>query len=222
MPDPIFVEPGSHRVEVTASGYASDMRVAVLHPGTAIHIPMRLEPIRVEVAPPPPERAPVEAKEGTKAPIPAPLPVVTASSTKAPDPIPARKGAAQPAREPVRAAVILGGLGIGIAGTAAGVAGLMAAGAARSEAEANAHPLYPTTTLCAGGANDPCRQVYDTMNKAITFTAVGIAGLTLSAIGGGLVVYEVIRATPNGTTTNARISVKMGPSEGALTLVGRF
>jgi hypothetical protein len=222
MPDPIFVEPGSHRVEVTASGYASDMRVAVLHAGTSIHIPMRLEPMRVEVAPPLPERGPIEPKEGARSPIPAPLPVLPAPSAKAPVSIPMRDQVVEPARAPMRGAVILGGFGLGVVGAAVGAVGFMAAGAARSAADANAHPLHPTSDICAGGANDPCRKVYDTMTKAVTFTALGIAGLTVSAAGGGLVIYELTRAAPNGTTTNARVAVKIAPSEGALTLVGRF
>lgn len=218
--DPIFVDPGSHTVEVRAPGYEPDMRVAVLHAGTSMRIPMRLEPMRVDVAPPAPERGVVEPKEGAISPIPTLSPVLPAPSAKAPVSILARKGNAEPSKEPVRAVVILGGFGLGVAGAAVGAVGLMAAGAARSEAEAIAEPV--DSAVCAGGATDPCRKIYDKMNSVVTLTAVGIAGLTLSALGGGLVVYELVRSGPNGTTPKAHVALKVVPGEGALKLEGSF
>jgi hypothetical protein len=148
------------------------------------------------------------------------LPVLPAPSAKAPVSIPMRDQVAEPARAPVRAAVILGGFGLGVAGAAVGAVGFMAAGAARSEAEAIAEPFDPF--VCERAADSPCRKIYDEMNSAVTLTAVGIAGLTLSALGGGLVVYELVRSTPNGTTPKAHVAIKLVPGEGALKFVGRF
>lgn len=92
LPDPIFLDPGSHAVEVKAPGYQSDVRVAMLNAGTSMLIRMRLEPMRVEVAPPPPERALSEPAKEAKPPIPAPVPVAPVVSTKASVLIPAREG----------------------------------------------------------------------------------------------------------------------------------
>ena len=217
--DPIFVDPGSHTVEVRAPGYQSDVRVAVLSAGASLRIPMRLEPMRVEVGRPP-ELDPVEPKpkpkEEARPPVIAPL----SASAKAPDPILARDRITEPAPAPVRAAVILGGFGLGVAGAAVGVAGLMAAGAARSEAKATADSF--DSTVCAGGGNDPCRVIYDKMDKVVTLTVIGIAGLAISAVGGGVVVYELVHSAPNETTKKAQVAFKVAPGEGALTLIGTF
>jgi hypothetical protein len=219
LPDPIFVDPGSHTVEVRAPGYQSDVRVAVLSAGGSLRIPMRLEPMRVEVGRPP-ELDPVEPKpkpkEEARPPVIAPL----SASAKAPDPILARDRVPEPANAPVRAAVILTGLGLSVAGAAAGVAGLMAAGAARSEAKATADSF--DSGVCAGGENDPCRVIYDKMDKVVTLTVLGIAGLAISAVGGGVVVYELVHSAPNETTKKAQVAFKVAPGEGALTLSGTF
>ena len=70
LEDPIFLDPGSHEVEVKAPGYLSDIRMAVLKAGTSLLIRMRLDPMRVEVAPPAPERAPREPEKEAKLPNP--------------------------------------------------------------------------------------------------------------------------------------------------------
>lgn len=222
--DPIFVDPGSHVVEVRAPGYEPDFRMALFHAGTTMLIPMRLEPMRVDVARPPLERVPVEPKEGEKPSIPTPMPLPVekkgAPLVKGPVAIPMEGRAVEPERAPVRAAVILSGLGLSVAGAAVGAAGLMAAGAARGEAKAIAEPIDPW--VCAGGANDPCGQIYEEMNDVVTFTAVGIAGFAASAVGGGIVVYELIRADPSRTTAKTHLTVKIAPGESALRLTGTF
>jgi hypothetical protein len=96
----------------------------------------------------------------------------------------------------------------------------MAAGAARSEAKATAD--FFDSGVCAGGENDPCRVIYDKMDKVVTLTVIGIAGLAISAVGGGVVVYELVHSAPNETTKKAQVAFKVAPGEGALTLSGTF
>jgi hypothetical protein len=224
LKDPLFVEPGSHGVEVRAPGYQSDLRIAVLRAGASMIIPMRLEPTRVEVAPAPPERAPIEPKpsEGVKSPVPAPLPVRSSPSVKAPAPISMPKVGAEPAREPVRAAVIFTGFGLGVAGVGVGVAGLMAAGAARDEAKALTQAPTPNSNQCPGEADAPCWAVYNAMDKAVGYTTLGVVGITVAALGGSLLVYEFVRSAPEGRTAGARVSVRAAPGVGALQVTGSF
>jgi hypothetical protein len=224
LPDPIFLDPGSHRVEVKAPGYESSTRVAVMNAGTSMLFRMRLEPMRVEVAPPPPELAPSEpAKEAkeAKSPIPAPAPVAPVVSAKASVLIPAREGA-EPPGAPARTVVILGGLGLGIAGAVVGTAGLMAAGAAREQAKAIAQPLGSSSTICKVEMNNPCLEVYDAMDKAVSLTAVGIVGIAVSTVGSALVVYELIQSGPKGRTATAHVTLVAAPGEGALRVTGSF
>jgi hypothetical protein len=224
LKDPLFVEPGSHVVEVRAPGYQSDLRIAVLRAGGSMIIPMRLEPMRVEVAPAPPERAPIEPKpsEGAKPPVPAPLPVRSSPSVKAPAPISMPKAGAEPERAPVRAAVIFTGFGLGVAGVGVGVAGLMAAGAARDEAKALTQPVSPISNECAAGGTDPCVAVYNAMDKAVGYTTLGVVGITVAALGGSLLVYEFVRSAPEGRTAGARVSVRAAPGGGSLQVTGSF
>ena len=222
LPDPIFLDPGSHRVEVKAPGYESSTRVAVMNAGTSMLFRMRLEPMRVEVAPPPPELPPSEPAKEAKSPIPALAPVAPVVSAKASVLTPAREGGAEPPRAPARTAVILGGLGLGIAGAVVGTAGLMAAGAAREQAKAIAQPLGSSSTNCAVKANNPCLEVYDTMGQAVSLTAVGIVGIAVSTVGGALVVYELIQSAPKGRTATAHVTLMAAPGEGALRVTGSF
>jgi hypothetical protein len=222
LPDPIFLDPGSHAVEVKAPGYQSDVKVAVMRAGTSMLIRMRLDPMRVEVAPPPPERAPSEPAKEAKSPIPAPAPVAPVVSAKASVLIPAREEGAEPPRAPARTVVILGGLGLGIAGAVVGTAGLMAAGAAREQAKAIAQPLGSSSTICKVEMNNPCLEVYDAMDKAVSLTAVGIVGIAVSTVGSALVVYELIQSGPKGRTATAHVTLVAAPGEGALRVTGSF
>ncbi len=222
--DPIFLDPGSHVVEVKAPGYQPEVRLAVMTAGRHLIVRVRLEPMRVDVAPAPPDGAPNEPKpkEEAKSPVPAPLPVIPAPSAKAPARVSMPKAGAEPAREPVRAAVILGGFGLGLAGVGVGVAGLMAAGAARDEAKALTQAPTPNSNQCPGDTSDPCWAVYNAMDKAVGLTALGIAGITVAALGGSLVVYELVRSAPEGRTAGARVTVMAAPGGGALQVTGSF
>jgi hypothetical protein len=222
LEDPIFLDPGSHEVEVKAPGYLSDVRMAVLKAGTTLLIRMRLDPMRVEVAPPAPERMPREPEKEAKLPNPAPLRVEPEASARGPAILPTRSATVQPVREPVRPAVILGGFGLGVAGVAVGVAGFMAAGAAREQAKEMAQPLAPSGKSCEGDTNNPCLDVYDTMGKAVALTTVGVAGMAVSAVGGAMIIYEFVRASPKEKPLSARIVVRAAPGEGALKIVGSF
>jgi hypothetical protein len=122
----------------------------------------------------------------------------------------------------VRAAVILGGFGLGLAGVGVGVAGFMAAGAARDEAKALTQAPTPNSNQCPGDTNDPCWAVYNAMDKAVGLTALGVAGITVAALGGSLLVYELVRSAPEGRTAGARVTVMAAPGGGALQVTGSF
>jgi hypothetical protein len=227
LEDPIFLDPGSHEVEVKAPGYLSDIRMAVLKAGTTLLIRMRLDPMRVEVAPPAPERMPKETDpEPTPGkvereaipPKPAPSQVQPEMSAKGPVILPTRNAAPGP----VRPAVILGGFGLGLVGVAVGVAGFMAAGAARDEAKELTRPLGPSGKSCEGETNNPCREVYDAMEKTVALTTVGVAGMAVSAVGGAMIIYELVRATPKEKPLSARIVVRGAPGGGALRIISSF
>jgi len=215
LPDPIFVDPGSHTVEVRAPGYQSDVRVAVLSAGGSLRIPMRLEPMRVEVGRPP-ELDPVEPKpkpkEEARPPVIAPL----SASAKAPDPILARDRVPEPANAPVRAAVILTGLGLSVGGAVAGTAGFMAADAAGEEAKAMYRDLTNGSSVCEREAPGPCEDAESRIDRAKGLTAVAVAGVALSAIGGALIVYELVRPSPQGGTGYGQVAIVPVSSGGAL------
>jgi hypothetical protein len=218
--DPIFLDPGSHAVEVKAPGYRSDERVAVLRAGASMVMRMRLEPLRVEVAPEPAERAPLEPKpEEAKSPSPEPVPK---AAIEAPKPLRAPAKAAQPPREPARAAVILTGLGLSIGGAVAGTASLMAAGAARDDAQTLARALAENSRPCTHTTPDACKDVDAAVNKVMAFTAVGVGGIATSALGGALIIYELVRSAPQEPETSTRIAVTATPGGGALKVAGSF
>jgi hypothetical protein len=217
--EPIFVDPGTYGVEVQAAGYQSDVRVAVLTAGSSLFIRMRLEPMRTEVARPLHEPAPLEPKTEANSPIP---PRSPAPAPKGPVPLPKPAEVADTERTPVRAAVILTGLGLSVAGTAVGMGGIMAGAAAREQAKEMIHPIDGSSPKCAGDVNNPCAEVYNKMNTAVVGTAVGVAGFTVSAIGGALIVYELIRSAPNGKPASTQVAVVGSPSGGALKITGSF
>jgi hypothetical protein len=237
--DPIFVDPGSHVVEVKAPGYDPYLMMAVMSAGTAMHIRARLEPMRVEVAPAPPERAPNEAKpneakpneakpneakpnEDAKPRVPAPLPVLPSPSAKALAPFRSPERAPEGKGEPPRAAVILTGLGLSVAGAVVGTAGFMAAGSAREEAKAMFRDLTNGSGICENDTPGPCADAESKIDTALVLTAVGVAGAAVSAVGGALVVYEFVRSAPQERKASARLAIQPVPGGGALRVTGSF
>jgi hypothetical protein len=209
LQDPIFV------TEVRAPGYEPATRMAVMPAGSSILMRLRLEPMRAELAPPL-EPAPLEPKKEAKQPAPV-------LATKAPVPVPAPSRVAEPARAPVRAAVILGGLGLSIAGATVGGAGLVAGDTAREEAKTMTRELSENPTTCyVSGPDDPCQKIYDKMDKAILLTGVGIGAVAVSAVGASLIIYELVRSAPQGKTANTQVAVVPAPGGGALKITGSF
>jgi hypothetical protein len=219
LADPIFVDPGSHGVEVRAPGYEADSRLALMHAGSSLLLRMRLEPMRAEIAPPPQGRVPLEPQTEAKPQVPAPSPMLAA---KAPALLPASGGITEPTREPARAAVILTGLGLGVAGAAVGSASFMAADVAGAEANAMYRAQADSLTKCNSKTPDPCMAAEGRVDKARVLTAFGVAGVAVSAVGGALVVYELVRSAPQGRAANARVTIAVAPGEGALKVTGSF
>ncbi len=60
------------------------------------------------------------------------------------------------------------------------------------------------------------------MDKAVGLTAIGVAGITVAALGGSLLVYEFVRSAPEGRTAGARVSVTAAPGGGSLQITGSF
>lgn len=225
LPDPIFVDPGSHGVEVKAPGYEPDARLAVFHAGSSILIRSRLEPMRTEVAPVAQDRALVEPKREAESPLGAPAAAALPSpvlGAKGPAGVAGSSGNAQTAKAPapVRAAVILTGFGLGLAGAVVGTAGLMAGGAARAEAKAQIREL--AAKGCTGLTSDPCVGVDDVIDKGVALTAVGIAGFAVSAAGGALIVYELVGSAPQGEARNIQVSLTATSHGGVLNVIGSF
>jgi len=217
--DPIFVDPGSHGVEVRAPGYQSDVRLAVLTAGTSMLIRMRLQPMRIEVAPPPKEDSPIEPTKEAKSPAPAPS---LGLATKAPAPALSPSGVFEPARAPVRPVVVFTGLGLGVAGAVVGVAGLMAGDAAAERGNTMYRDLSASPYVCEHGTSGPCANIESAIDEARILTAVGVVGIAVSTVGCGLIVYEFVRSTPQAGTANVRMDLVAGPSGGALKLIGSF
>ena len=105
-------------------------------------------------------------------------------------------------------------------GAVAGTAGLMAAGAAREEAKTLTRALTESSVQCANGAPNPCQDVDAAVNKVMAFTAIGAGGIAISAIGGTLVIYELVRTAPQEHQTSTRIAVTVAPGGGALKVAG--
>jgi hypothetical protein len=193
--------------------------MAVLKAGTSLLIRMRLDPMRVEVAPPAPERAPREPEKEAKLPNPAPPPPVIA---KAPAPMRLPERAAEPARAPVRGAVIITGFGLGVAGAVIGTAGFMAAGTAGEEAKAMYRDLAGSAAQCAPGAPGPCKGAEEKIDTSRALTALGVGGFAVSALGGALLVYEFVQSDRQGGKPAARITVEPTRGGGLLTVTGGF
>lgn len=215
--DPIFLSPGSHAVEVRAPGYQSDVRLAVLFAGRTLTIPMRLEPMRAEVAPPL-ESAPPEAKkEKPSAPVPPPmLPEKTMA------PLPPSVGAVASAPVPVRASVVFAGLGLSVVGTAVGVGSFMASSAAQGEAKTKYRSLTNDGVRCETTTPDPCAEPEDAMDRAMGLTALGVTGIAVGLLGSGLIVYELVRPSTQVNAMNAQVAVTAAAGGGTLQLTGRF
>jgi len=231
LEDPIFVDPGSHGVEVRAPGYLPDTMMAFMRANTVLHLRMRLEPMPVKVAPLAPERAPSEPKpseptpseptpkEEAKRPNPAPTPPL---AVKAPAPVKSPERAEGPAQAPVRVAVIFSGFGLGVAGAVVGTAGFMAASTAREEAKVMYRALTESPVACRSGTPGPCKDAEDKIDTALAFTAIGVAGVAVSAVGGALLTYEFSRSAPQGRDVTARIAVEPMRGGGALKVTGCF
>lgn len=217
--DPIFLDPGSHGVEVKAPGYRSDVRLAVLNAGNSMLARMRLEPMRVDVAPPPPERALEPPEREREPPSAAPAPPIGRSA-----PVPARmpERAAEPVPVPVRWPVVFTGLGLGIAGAAAGTASFMAASTSGEEGKAMYRALAGSSAVCEQSSSGPCKDAEDKIDASRTLTAVGAAGVAMSAVGVGLLVFEFLRSGPQEKDTSGRVTVEATRSGGALKVTGSF
>jgi hypothetical protein len=222
LEDPIFLDPGSHEVEVKAPGYLSDIRMAVLTAGTSLRIRMRLDPMRVEVAPPAQERAPREPEKDVQPTKPATMPPVPPVVVNAPVPMRLPERAAEPARAPVRGAVIITGFGLGVAGAVIGTAGFMAAGTAGEEAKAMYRDLAGSAAQCAPGAPGPCKGAEEKIDTSRALTALGVGGFAVSALGGALLVYEFVQSDRQGGKPAARITVEPTRGGGLLTVTGGF
>lgn len=219
--DPIFVDPGSHGVEVRAPGYEPDAKLAVVHAGSTLYLKMHLETMRTEVAPPRYGELPAEPKK--EAILPPPVAPVPPAKAPPPKSLPVSSKAAEPTGEPVRAAVIVGGFGLGVAGVAVGTAALMAASAAREDADLAFSELTSISpqvcTLVNGYA---CLYVDATREKATVLTAVGVAGFAAAAAGGALIAYELIRSTPQRKDVSMQARVVTAPGGGVLKVTGTF
>jgi hypothetical protein len=214
LQDPIFVEPGSHAVEIRAHGYEPFVQMVVLGPGASTLMRTRLEPMRVEVVPPLHEQPLPETKTApdAKAAPPVMAPPLT-RKTSAPTP--------DRSAEPARAAVLLAGFGLGIAGTAVGVGGLMAASATKEEARLMLREGVPKSDDCTT-PTQPCKKLENTINKATTLTAVGVVGIAVAAAGGTLIIYEIVRAAPREGKGSAQATITAAPGGGAITIKGSF
>jgi hypothetical protein len=186
--------------------------------GRSLRMSMRLDPMRAEVAPPP-ESAPPEAKIKEKPSAPAPSPMVPEKTVA---PLPTPVGAVGSSAEPVRASVILAGLGLSVVGTAAGLGGFMASSAAQGEAKTKYRSLSSTGARCETTPPDPCAEPEGAMDRAMGFTVLGAAGVAVALLGGGLIVYEVVRPSAQANAVNAQVTVTAAPGGGALQLTGRF
>lgn len=222
LEDPLFLDPGSHEVEVKAPGYVSDLRIAVLSAGTSMSIQMRLDPMRVEVAPPVSERPPIEPKAlKVESAPPKPLPTPPAI-TKEPVTAIIPERVAEPARAPVRTATIVTGFGLGVAGAVVGTAGVMAASATGNEAKEMYRALAEGPAKCTPAAPGPCKDAEDKTDTARMLMGVGVAGFAMSAVHGALIVYELLRPDSQGRKVAASLSVQPAHDGGALKVTGSF
>jgi hypothetical protein len=224
--DPIFVEPGHHGVEVRAPGYAPDAKLAVLRPGSKMYMLMRLEPLRVEVAPAPhsQETAPAEteAKAKPKAeekPKGAGLAGKESLLLKEAAPL---DTSAEPARAPARMGVIFAGFGLGVVGAVVGGASLASIGSAKEEMIKKASATLENPEGCKPNSDAGCPGVSGEFDKGVALTAVGVAGIAVATAGGALIVYEFLRAAPQGGKASTHISAVPTPSGGALQISGTF
>ncbi|HZF56431.1 MAG TPA: PEGA domain-containing protein [Polyangiaceae bacterium] len=226
LEDPIFVDPGSHGVEVRAPGYLPDTMMAFMRANTVLHLRMRLEPMPVKVAPLAPERAPSEPKpseptpkEEAKRPNPAPTPPL---AVKAPAPVKSPERAEGPVRAPVRVAVIFSGFGLGVAGAVVGTAGFMAASSAEAEANAMYRAVTETPAKCTPELPGPCKGAEDKIETALALTAVGVAGFAMSAVGGAVLIYELSRSDTQGRKATARLAFEPTHGGGVVRVTGDF
>jgi len=152
-------------------------------------------------------------------PNPAPPPPVIA---KAPAPMRLPERAAEPARVPVRGAVIFTGFGLGVAGAVVGTAGFLTGNAAGDEAKEMYRALAGGHAKCTREEPGPCKDAEDKSDMARVLTAVGVAGFAASAVGGALIVYEFSRSDSEGRKVTAGLSVEPTPGGGALKITGGF
>lgn len=226
MDDPIFLKPGRYGVEVRAPGYTSDAKIAQLAAGTSMAMKMVLEPAAIEVAPVSREQAPPAPKATAEAPAPAPPPA-PAEVERRPlkvVPVPVPSGDTKGAETP-RAAVLIAGFGLGVAGVGVAVGGFVGGDNAREDAARRRQKVlddWYTRPCTATQFRSNCTDLDSTIADAATLTAVGVGGVLLGAVGGALFVYELARSSSHEKKASLRASVTAAPSGGALTITGNF
>jgi hypothetical protein len=98
----------------------------------------------------------------------------------------------------------------------------MAAGTAGEEAKAMYRELTNGSGLCERDNPGPCEEAEATIDKSRGLTAVGVAGIALSAIGGAMIVYEFVRPAPHGGAANGRVAIVPVSGGGALKVAVSF
>jgi hypothetical protein len=237
----IFVDPGSHKVEVRAPGFEPATTSVDATAGSSLHLEMRLSETKPDgVSPPKREaetslllhlevRRPVTKSDWVWAPLqdagtslreqPAPAPN---AFVKEP---PGRSGAAAQGPAQPKTAVLVVGSALGIVGTALGVGGLMAAQRAADDAEAMDEALGKTGVDVACWAPEysaACDEQKATKAKIVPLQLLGVGGSALAGAGIALLISEVVRASSDNAKGGPNAALIVTPEGGALGLTGSF
>jgi hypothetical protein len=212
---PIFVDPGSHKVRVSAPGYEDSAREVQVAAGESMTWDVDLKPAA-------PEQRKPGTSENTVMPVAAPLKVTgSPASGGAPR---GQEGRSSPPANGASSVLLGIGAGTGILGFAIG-SGFLAASlkdrfTVRKLALDIAKGYRPPD--CVDVDVSGCEYMEDLSDRADVSMAVGIAGLVIGAVGGTLAFRELIELGAEPRAEGVQAAFVVTPGGGALVLKGRF
>jgi hypothetical protein len=216
---PIFVDPGSHKVRVSAPGYQDSAREVQVAAGESMTWDVELKP----AAPAPPSaQGKPGTSENTVTPVTAPLKVTGSSAPRgAPR---EQEGRSSPLENRANPVLLGIGAGAGILGFTLGTA-FLAAGIN------DYHALEELTLVVAGGYRPPdcidsdapgCANVRELSKRADHYIAVGIVGMVIGSAGTALAFGELVEFGAEPKADGAPVAFVVTPGGGALVFKGKF
>lgn len=220
--EPIYVSPGWRTVEVRAPGFRPDVKRVEARAGASAHLRMQLAQIRPEVVPAGREQASPGQSAANQE---------SAAQNRSAQPTAMKSPPTPPLSEAprgengARTGPLIAGIAMGIVGAGAGIGGVVGATTAYADANAARRRIdeMSVPNPCNAQVNrDVCQDVMRSDNQIAPLAALAVGGFLMAGAGGGLLFYELVRASSHKAKDNSGIAITVTPGPGALWVTGRF